>query len=380
MKTFKRFVSSVLLFVMLLSLFACASEQEPQTEKQTEEQKFETIELETKTEEVTTETKEEEVVVPTLPQNMNPLTGLECDASLVGQRPIGVMFNNIKDALPQVGLSNCDIIYEVLAEGGITRFEGLIFDYASLGSLGSIRSARPYYVNIARAYDAVYIHAGGSDAAYSLMSKIKNDHFDGVNGNFYVNGQLLFYRDQARLKSGYSMEHTMFARGTEIAQAIKDRKIRTNLKDSGFTAFAFDPAFVSIGSGKTANYVKIPHSTYYTSEFNFDAATGLYAHTHYKTAHIDGATGEQIKTPNVFILFTKQRVVDRDGRREVTLTGEGEGFYFNGGEYTEFVWKRDNDDAPFKYYNADGSELKVKQGKSYVCLVDVSTKNSVTIS
>lgn len=379
MKIVKRFVSVLLVFIMLLALFACSSEKDPQTDENATEQEFETIELET--EEATVETTtEEEVVVPTLPQNMNPLTGLECSSSLVGQRPIGVMFNNIKDALPQVGLSNCDIIYEVLAEGGITRFEGLIFDYASLGSLGSIRSSRPYYVNIARAYDAVYIHAGGSDPAYSLMSKIKYDHFDGVRGNFYVNGQLLFWRDKTRLNSGYSTEHTMFVRGTDIAQAIQDRKIRANLKDSGFTAFAFDPAFVSIGSGKTANYVKIPHSNYYVSEFNYDSATGLYAHTHYKTAHIDGANGEQIKATNVFLLYTKQRVVDSVGRREITLTGEGEGYYFNGGEYTEIVWKRENDDAPFKYFNTDGTELKVKQGKSYVCLVDVNTKNSVTIS
>ncbi len=379
MKMAKRFVVALLAFVMLFSLFACASQDEKQTAAQTEEQKFETIELETETEEITEETVEE-IVVPTLPKNMNPLTGLECDASLVGQRPIGVMFNNIKAALPQVGLSNCDIIYEVLAEGGITRFEGLIFDYASLGSLGSIRSSRPYYVNIARAYDAVYIHAGGSEAAYSLMSSIKNDHFDGVRGNFYVNGELLFWRDKTRLNSGYALEHTMFARGSDIAQAVQDRKIRNQLKDQSFTAFAFDPAFEAIGSGKTANCVKIPHSNYYTSEFNYDSATGLYAHTHYNTAHIDGATGEQIKSTNVFLLYTKQRAVDGYGRREVTLTGEGEGAYLNGGEYTEIIWKRENDDAPFKYYNLDGTELKVEQGKSYVCLVDVATKNAVTIS
>ena len=375
----KRILSSLLIFLMLFSLFACSSAQEQKTNENDEEQKFETLELETEEDKVTTETVEE-IVVPTLPENMNPLTGLECDASLVGQRPIGVMFNNIKAALPQIGLSNCDIIYEVLAEGGITRFEGIIFDYASLGSLGSIRSSRPYYVNIARAYDAVYIHAGGSEAAYSLMSQTKIDHFDGVRGNFYVNGALLFWRDQNRLNSGYATEHTMFARGTDIAQAIQDRNIRTKLNDASYTAFAFDPAFESIGSGKAANYVKIPHSTYYTSEFNYDSSTGLYSHTHYNTAHVDGETGEQIKTTNVFLLYTKQKIADSYGRREVTLTGEGEGSYLNGGEYIDIIWKRENDDAPFKYYNLDGSELKVEQGKSYICLVDVATQNTVTIS
>jgi len=375
MKMFKRFSLLLLVVFSVLTLFACASD-EPQT---TEESKFETVELVTTTETITTET-EEEIVVPTLPENMNPLTGLACDASIVGQRPIGIMFNNIRDALPQVGLSNCDIIYEVLAEGGITRFEGLIYDYASLDALGSIRSARPYYVNIARAYDAVYIHAGGSEAAYSLMANIKNDHFDGVRGNFYVNNELLFWRDKDRLNKGYATEHTMFARGCDIAQAIEDRNIRTDLKDPSFTAFAFDPAFQSIGSGKQANYVKVPHSNYYISEFQYDPGTGLYAHSHYNTQHVDGATGQQIKSTNVFLLFVHQKIADSYGRREVTLTGEGQGFYINGGEYTEIVWKRESDDSPFKYFNQDGTELKVEQGKSYVSLVDVKTQTSVTIS
>ena len=376
MQMSKRFVFGFLAMVLLFSLFSCSKEPE----KVTEESIFETLELETTTEEQMTTETEEVPVVPTLPENMNPLTGLPCDASIVGQRPIGVMFNNIREALPQVGLSNCDIIYEVLAEGGITRFEGMIFDYAKLDSLGSIRSARPYYVNLARAYDAIYVHAGGSEAAYSLMSSVKIDHFDGVRGNFYVGDKLLFWRDKGRLNNGYAIEHTMFARGSDVASAVQQRGLRNQMKDPAFTAFSFDPAFESIGNGQTANYIKVPHSNYYTSEFRYESSTGLYSHSHYNTAHIDGANGEQIKTTNVFLLFVKQRIADSYGRREVTLTGEGKGMYFNGGEYVEIVWKRASDDAPFKYYNLDGTELKVKQGKSYVSLVDVQTQASVTVS
>lgn len=378
MKNIKRFLCVLLAFVMMFSTAACSSESDEKGES-----KFETVELEKESEEAQkTEEEEtvEEIVIPTLPEHMNPLTGLSCDASLVGQRPIGVMFNNIKDALPQIGLGKCDIIYEVLAEGGITRLEGLIFDYASVENLGSIRSARPYYVNIARAYDAVYIHAGGSEPAYSLIASTKIDHFDGVRGNFSIGSGNLFWRDQGRLKNGYSTEHTMFTKGSDVAIAIEQRKIRTQLKDPSFAAFSFDPAFEAIGNGSTATYIKVPHSTYYISEFQYDPATGLYAHSHYGTKHIDGGTGEQITAKNVFILYTNQRVVDSYGRREVTLTGEGSGFYFNGGECVEIVWKRDSDDTAFKYYNTDGSELSVQQGKSYISLVDVKTKGDVTIS
>lgn len=384
MRISKRITSLILAGCTLLALFGCVSETEPISA----DEEFITYVPETHVstrEQVPTEMKEteekvEEVVVPTLPKYMNPLTGLECDSALVGKRPIGVMFNNLRQALPQVGLSNCDIIYEVLAEGGITRFEGLILDYASLGELGSIRSARPYYVNIARAYDAIYVHAGGSDAAYSLMSSVKMDHFDGVRGNFKVGDEYLFWRNKDRLKEGYALEHTMFARGTDVAAAIAKRNVRTDLKDPNVTAFSFDPAFESIGSGKSGTYVKIPHSTYYVSEFHYDASADAYTHSHYKTEHIDGATGEQIKATNLFLLYTEQKVLDNVGRRAVTLTGQGTGIYLNGGEYVDIVWKRAADDAPFQYYNIDGSELKVEQGKSYICLVDTKTKASVTIS
>ena len=371
MKNVKRVLSLLLVLCMVLAFFGCDSKENATAETGT-----------VPTSETKSETETEPIVDPgpSLPENMNPLTGLACDASLTGQRPIGVMFNNIKTALPQIGLSKCDIIYEVLAEGGITRFEGLIFDYANAGKLGSVRSSRPYYVNIARAYDALYIHAGGSEAAYYLMATTGIDHFDGVRGNFYVGGELLFWRDQARLNSGYAMEHTMFVNGEDIAAAVQQKNIRSQAKNADFTAFRFDPAFTSIGSGQSATYIKIPHSTYYVSEFSYEADTGLYAHTHYGTKHIDGGTGEQIKATNLLILFVHEEKVDSYGRLGVTLTGEGKGYYANGGEYTAITWKRAADDAPFQYFNADGTELKVKQGKSYIALVDTATESSVTIS
>lgn len=364
-----RVLSISLAVFMLLSLFAC-SKKEPQTD---------TLDFVEQTKDPVVETETEEPV-PTLPEYMNPLTGLATTPELAGKRPIGVMFNNLREALPQIGLSNCDIIYEVLAEGGITRFEGLIHDYASAANLGSIRSSRPYYVNIARAHDAIYIHAGGSEAAYSLMSSTGIDHFDGVRGNFYVGDKLLFWRDQGRLNSGYAMEHTMFSNGADVAAAVAQRNLRTQLNDPAFTAFHFDPAFAGIGSGLAANYIKIPHSTYSVSEFNYDSATGLYLHDQYGNDHIDGANNKQIATENVFIIFADERYADSYGRLAITLTGEGSGFYFNGGEYTQLVWKRADDSAPFQYYKADGTELPVKQGKSYVVIVDTDTQNSVVIS
>ncbi len=365
-----RLLAIFLVVFMLLSVVACSSGDTD--EIKTKEEIDETA--------IETETEPEPEPIPALPTNMNPLTGLECSEDLAGKRPIGVMFNNLKAALPQENLSKCDIIYEVLAEGGILRFEGLIFDYANAGDLGSIRSARPYYVSLAKAYDAIYIHAGGSDAAYSILNGGGIDHLDGVKGNFYVNDELLFWRNQNRLNSGYSLEHTMFVTGSDIVDGIAKKGFRTSMKEADFTAFAFDPAFEGIGSGLSAVSVSIPHSSYSVSEFQYNADSGMYLHSQYGGAHIDGTTNQQIQTKNVFILFTKQSLADSYGRRAITLVGEGQGYYLNGGEYVAITWKRAAENEGFRYYTADGAELKVCQGKSFISLVDSQTAASVTIS
>ena len=387
MKNFSRILFLLVAISMILCVTACGKKEE---KKETET--FETVELETEEK----ETAEE----PKTPQDINPLTGIACDPSLKGQRPIGVMFNNIKAALPQIGISNCDILYEVLAEGGIVRYEGLIFDYANAGNLGSIRSARPYYINIARAYDAIYVHAGCSNAAADLLRASGIDHFDGVGGEYGChNGShsnfknerftasnnssyknYLYWRDSSRLKSGYSSEHTMFSNGADLAAAIDIRGYRKTLNNPEFTAFNFDYEFSGINSGKSANYIRIPQSNYYLSEFDYDASTGLYAHKQYGSKHVDGKTGEQLKFDNVFVIFAPQSKMSDGKCLNIPLTGEGKGYYANGGQYVDIVWKRASDNEPFKYYTADGKELKVDTGKTYVSIFNANNASAVTFS
>ena len=92
----------------------------------------------------------------------NPLTGEPIGEDWVNRRPVAIMLNNLKEALPQQGQSEADILYEVLAEGGITRMLGVYQSVEGVGKIGSIRSARPYYLELALGHDAVYLHAGGS--------------------------------------------------------------------------------------------------------------------------------------------------------------------------------------------------------------------------
>ena len=100
--------------------------------------------------------------LPDVPTGTNPLTGLPIEPEYEQRRPVAVMLNNLKKAQPQLGNSQADIIYEVPAEGGITRMLAVYQSLEDVGSIGSIRSARPYYIELALGHDALYVHAGGS--------------------------------------------------------------------------------------------------------------------------------------------------------------------------------------------------------------------------
>ena len=112
---------------------------------------------------------------------INPLTGEKVSEDNSDLRPYCVMINNHPDARPSVGLSQASIIYEALAEGGITRMMAVFNDVDGI-TVGSLRSARPYYISMAQAYDAIYIHAGGSEQAYSDIKTLGIDNMDGVRG------------------------------------------------------------------------------------------------------------------------------------------------------------------------------------------------------
>ncbi len=368
-----RFLCGLLSLVMLFSLVSCASSEPVSSDDPNE----------TVTPVSTSAVLPEQEEAPQLPEFMNPLTGLACDPSLVGKRPLAVMTNNIKPSLPQSGLGQCDIIYEVLAEGGILRLEGLILDYQNVDVIGTVRSARPYYLEIALAYDALYAHCGGSPQAYSNITRLGINNIDGMvyTGQTY-NGAKVFWRDQNRLNSGVSAEHTLFASGKGIYGVATSRNYRMDLNDPDFTAFSFDPAFTSLSGAESAKEIKIPHSYYSLSEFKYNPDTKLYYHSQYGAAHIDGVTGNQVTVPNVFLIFADLGQIqgDTSGRLWVDLVGEGEGYYCNGGQRIPITWKRDSETSNFSYYRADGTELKVQPGKSYISVVDTDTKSDVTFS
>lgn len=350
-------VLAFLMAALLLALTACGREEEPPPAEEPPP-----------VEEPEPLPEPEPEPEPYVPAGTNPLTGLPIEPEEMNRRPVAVMLNNIKKAQPQIGISQADVIYEVPAEGGITRMLAVYQSLEGVEILGSIRSTRPYYIELALGHDALLVHAGGSQEAYTDLRKWKVDNMDGVRG---AEDAKIFWRDPDRRRNnGY--EHSLVTSG---------EKIQAYLEQSGFAlehpkTYHYLQAFAEDGTpagGEPAEQVLVRFSNYKTGTFDYDPVSKTYLASQYGGAHVDGSTGEQVRTVNLLVLETKMAVLDAEGRLRVKTTGDGTGTYFCGGRAVPITWSRNDREAPFSYKLEDGRPLVLGQGNSYVCLFSPQT-------
>ncbi len=319
------------------------------------------------------------------PEFTDPLTGLKADKDLCATRPVAIMINNIEQAMPQVGISEADVLYECLAEGGITRLLMVTRDYASLGTIGSIRSSREYYIDFAKNHDAVYVHAGGSEAAYSQIYSRSIEHLDGVRADARTGKNVsgtVFYRDPDRLKK-FAYEHTLVTTGERIVKGIEAMGYTTVLKD-GFNEpiKPIDWGWSVSLNGESATHIKVPYRSNRVSEYEYDTATGKYTRFQYNhQPHIDGATNQQLTFENIIILNVPHRNTgDSYGHLSVTTVGEGSGWYITGGKRIPVKWAKPSQDEAMTLTDAEGNPIIVNQGKTVINITDNGVYSSVSFN
>lgn len=291
----------------------------------------------------------------------NPLSGEPMEEDISANRPFAIMINNIQQALPQCGVSNAEIIYEIPAEGGVTRMMAIFTDISDVEKIGSLRSIRPYYADVGISYDAIVIHAGGSQESYTEMSGYDVDHLDGVLGT-YVEGA--FYRDPDRMH--YGIEHSLFSIGAKLIEAAEDEGFSLTHEggayDYGLT-FSEDAADQCTDE---ATYAEIGYNSFKTTSFEYNDNNGLYYAYEYGSEYVDDAAGVQMTFKNLLFLTTDVSVIDDVGRLSVRTTGTGEGYFVCGGKCVEITWERESNTEPFRYYLKDGTPLDLGIGTTYV--------------
>lgn len=312
---------------------------------------------------------------------VNPLTGLQnLPTEKKNARPVAVMINNITTAQKvQTGLEKADIVYETYVEGGITRLLAVYKDITSVGQIGTIRSARYSYVDLANGHDALYMHAG-IDKTYCAPYANKNsDHINLIEG---APSNASF-----REKNGLASEHTLYSTGAKLADAITSMKRRATVKDTYNTPWvSFNPAenqtvptHKLLDDGTLIKTITVPMSGSYTTQFVFDASTKEYLRTKKGTPYKDYKTGNGVSVKNVFILFTKVTPF-ADNYHVKEALESGSGYYVSNGGYEEIQWKKGGTSNSFRFTKADGTELNVNAGQSWVFIANQNIKSNVKFS
>jgi len=372
----KKFLLVLAVLITAAAICACSDTKEntpPDTEGKNEITEPEAAETNTQTPVSDSDTEPEPI--PETEPPINPLTGVSCEKDLTAKRPITVMINNLYESLPQIGISEADIIYETLEEGGITRLLCVYNNYSDIKEIGSIRSARDYYIDIADSHDAIFVHAGGSTYAYSNLSSRKTNNLDGL----YL-GQ--FYRSAERRKT-MSKEHTLMVSGKGLDEAIASKGYRTESESP--CPLVFDKEYTV---GETiANHISFPFAIgrtarpYITAFFDYDENTKEYLKGQFNQPHIDGDDGSQLSFKNVVTLTCPMNVIKGDplGCIQVHFTGSGNGTYSVDGTQREIIWKKSSRSSAYTLYEKDGeTPLTLAPGKSYIAIVPTGT--SITLS
>ena len=365
----KKTLTALLALLVVLMFAGCAKDQaEPTTEPPT----IAATEAptETPTEVPTEPPTEPPTEEPTEPPATNPLTGEAVSADL-DTRIFCATINNVKPALPHRGLADADIYFEMYVNDYCTRGLALYADIESVKEIGSIRSLRYNFTDIAKGYDAIIAHAGGSK---EVMADEKKSKVDNLDANTMGSG---FHRDSARKNAGYAWEHTLFAYGTDLmALAVKQGYDVTIDPEKDF-GMRFIPDGTPAG-GETANTVKIDFILYGHSKVTnmvYNTELGAYVYNQYNMQMKDENTGTLETFENVFVLLAKT-TNDSKGLHVSDIEGSGEGYYACGGRIIPITWHRESDFDTFSFKCADGSQLEQGVGNSYVAIAPTTSKIS----
>lgn len=281
----------------------------------------------------------------------------------ITKRPFAVMLDNHPNAYPQTGMQKATIIYEALAEFGITRFMAMYVPGKTedVPVLGPVRSARLYYVQWAMGYKALYAHAGGSPQALETLDKTKVV----VNLDALLkSGKPYFVRSATR-----KAPHNLYTSSSDLTKAAADFKV-ADLNDSGM-GYLFKTA--SPGQGGSP-ITKIDYYFIYANDpvgWIYDSASNSYLRTRRGKAAIDAATGEQLRTQNVLVMEVKQRKVANDpkGRIEQEVVGNGVGKVFIDGVEMPITWRKDTANSQLLFFTSNGSEVRFNPGQIWISAV-----------
>ena len=286
-------------------------------------------------------------------KNVFPFTGLETNDQM-NQRAVVVTINNQMPARPQSGLQKADIVYEMLAEGEITRFLA-VYQSEQPERVGPVRSARNYFLELAKGYDCIYICHGNSEDARIMLEE---DYVDHLNGLYYDG--TLFKRDDSR-----KAPHNSYISFENIVKGAEEKGFEMTGQYEDIYTFLSEDEVQNL-SGENATTIDVK---YFTSSFDvtyeYDETIERYKRFTAGEQMIDKDTGEEILIDNIVVMETLHTLRE-DGRRDIDLQTGGKGYLFQKGKWTTIEWESVDNLLTFV---KDGEKVKLVPGKTWINII-----------
>jgi hypothetical protein len=288
----------------------------------------------------------------------------------INRRPLSVMVENHVDARPTLGLSRADVIYEAVAEGGITRFLALYL-CQDAGDIAPIRSARTYFVDWVSEYDASYAHVGGANTPGPADALGQIRDFGIRDMDQFGLGFPTYWRGTDKLAP-----HNVHSTTKKLWEAAEKRGYGKEDEegtrwDKNFTPWKFkdDASLESRGSG---NPISVPfwgQAPDYTVTWKYDRDANMYRRFHGETAQTDPVTSEQLSAKNVIVQFQVERNANDgypDGHLLYTTKGTGRALIFMDGKVQEGKWVKKDRTARTTFVDAKGKEIELNRGLIWI--------------
>lgn len=363
----RRVVSVLLTLVLMMSLAACGGGQESSADEVTADANT--------AEEQQEEAEEAEIENEVFPEGMyrSELTNELISEELKEQRPIAVMVDNELTALPHYGLTQADVVYEMMnstLNGRITRFMALFKDYEAVDQIGSIRSVRPTNLIISAEWNAIVCHDGGPFYIDEYLEEPSVDHFSGTfsrvnNGKsrefteYILSGDM----DKNFANSSVDKEYNAYYEGEHFQFANENNQVDLSDESGAIEASLVDLPF--------------PHNGSY---LEYDEEEQLYYYFEYGQAHVDpGNDNAQLCFKNLLIQSCGFTQYDEHGYLIFDCISSGGGYYVTNGQAIPVTWKKTSMTSPTRYYDAEGNEITLNTGKTYIAFVPVDNWQDLVI-
>lgn len=293
-------------------------------------------------------------------------------------RPVGVMIENHQESRPQSGLSSADVVYEAVAEGGITRFLSVFYCNNS-EQVGPVRSARTYFLDFISEYGSspLYVHVGGAnqDGPADALSQIEDYDWAGYNDmNQFSIGFPTFWRDYDRLGHPAATEHTMYSSMEKLLQfAASSRKLNAADKDGvswseGFTPYSFKEDAV-ISQRPPSQKIHLEFWTIdsdYAVDWTYEPKENIYKRNNGGKPHIDRNNNKQLIAKNIAVLTMIESSANDGYENNAHLLyrtkGTGKANVFMDGKQIIGTWRKDARTSRTLLFDSDGSPIKFNKG------------------